>query len=71
MAEIINDSELTNVTGGAYSGPCFYYTIQKGDCLSALAVKFKTTQAILMELNPSIKNPDVIYAGAKLLVPAN
>ena len=69
MAEIINENELTNVTGGAYSGPCYYYTIQKGDCLSVIAQKYNTTIAILMELNPQIINPDKIYAGKTMLVP--
>lgn len=68
MAEL-NIKDLENVSGGAYTGPCFRYTIQRGDCLSVLAQRFHTTQAILMELNPQIKNPDLIYAGNVLLVP--
>ena len=67
MAEIINESELLNV-GGGYTGQCFVYVIQKGDCLSVLAQRYGTTVATLCELN-NIKNPDLIYAGNKLLVP--
>ena len=69
MAEIINESELLNV-GGGYSGQCFVYVIQKGDCLSVLAQRYGTTVATLCELN-NIKNPDLIYEGNKLLVPYN
>lgn len=45
-------------------------TIARGDTLSALAKKYHTTVANLMKLNPSIKNPNLIYAGNKLNVPA-
>ena len=67
MAEIINESELLNV-GGGYSGQCFVYVIQKGDCLSVLAQRYGTTVATLCELN-NIKNPNLIYDGHKLLIP--
>ena len=66
MAEIINESELLNV-GGGYSGQCFVYVIQKGDCLSVLAQRFGTTVKTLCELN-SIKNPNLIYPGEKVRV---
>ncbi|MDO5444289.1 MAG: LysM domain-containing protein [Eubacteriales bacterium] len=66
----LNELELTNVSGGQYNGPVFRYTINWGDTLSGIAVKYKTTVAVLMELNPNeIKNPDKIYAGHTILVP--
>ena len=68
MAEIINDSERQNVNGGAYTGPCFVYVIEKGDCLSVIAQRYHTTVKVLCELN-NISNPNLIYAGNKLLVP--
>ena len=58
----MNEIELENVTGGAAYGNN-YYTIKSGDTLSGIAVKYKTTIAKLMALNPRITNPDVIYAG--------
>ena len=64
----LNENELTNVSGGAYTGPVFVYIIQKGDCLSVLAQRYGTTVQTLCELN-NIKNPDLIYAGNKLLIP--
>lgn len=45
-------------------------TIARGDTLSGLAKRYHTTVANLMKLNPSIKNPNLIYAGHKLNVPA-
>ena len=41
------------------------YTVKKGDTLSALAVKFGTTVAKLVELN-NIDNPDLIIIGQVL-----
>jgi nucleoid-associated protein YgaU len=46
------------------------YTIKAGDTLSALARKFGTTVSELMRLNPQIKDPNLIYAGKTLKVPA-
>jgi LysM repeat protein len=45
-------------------------TIARGDTLSGLAKKYHTTVAELLKLNPQIKNPNLIYAGRKLNVPA-
>ena len=61
MENKIIDTELENVAGGAaYSN---YYTIKRGDTLSALARKFNTTIGALMALNPHIKNANLIYEG--------
>ena len=46
------------------------YTIKKGDTLSAIAEREGTTVAALMAVNPSIKDPNKIYAGASLNLPA-
>ncbi len=43
-------------------------TIKKGDTLSCLAIKYNTTVKELVKLN-NIKNPNLIYAGEKLIVP--
>lgn len=42
------------------------YKIKKGDTLSALALKHKTTVSKLMKLNPTIKNPNQIYVGQNI-----
>ncbi|WP_179395827.1 muramidase family protein [Lacticaseibacillus absianus] len=41
------------------------YTVQRGDTLSAIARKFKTTVAALVKAN-NIKNPSYIYVGEQL-----
>lgn len=42
------------------------YTIAKGDTLSSLAARNNTSVQNLMNLNPNIKNPNMIYAGSNL-----
>ena len=66
--QALNENELRNVSGGVYQGTCFVYIIKKGDCLSVIAQRYGTTVKTLCELN-NISNPDLIYAGHKLLVP--
>lgn len=69
--QALNENEVKEVAGGAnavYSGPCFVYVIKQGDCLSVLAKRYGTTVSVLTALN-NIPNPDLIYAGNKLLIP--
>ena len=44
------------------------YTVQAGDSLGAIALRFNTTVATLISLN-SIVNPDLVYVGQTLIVP--
>lgn len=44
-----------------------YYTVKRGDTLSEIAVKYKTTVKKLADLN-NIKNVNLIYTGQKLLI---
>lgn len=43
------------------------YTVKKGDTLTAIAAKYKTTVAKIVKDN-NIKNPDLIFAGQKLKI---
>ena len=45
-----------------------YYKVKKGDTLTAIAKKYKTTVKALAKLNPDIKNINVIYVGQKVRV---
>ena len=65
----LNENDLQEVSGGsAYTGACFVYVIKQGDCLSVIAQKYRTTVATLCQIN-NISNPNLIYAGHKLLIP--
>lgn len=67
---MIDEEKLARVNGGVYQGACFVYVIEKGDTLPGIAERFGTTVKLLCELN-NINNPNLIYAGNKLLVPYN
>ena len=45
------------------------YIVQKGDILSRLAVDFNTSTKTLIAMN-NLSNPDVLYVGQELRVPA-
>ena len=47
----------------------YLYEIQPGDTLSEIAAENNTSVEHLMELNPQISNPDLIYAGNNLILP--
>lgn len=47
----------------------FEYVIQRGDTLSEIARKFNTSITAIMDLNPKIKDPNLIYAGDILKIP--
>ena len=42
------------------------YIVKRGDTLSGIAKKYKTTVAELCKINPEIKNPNLIYVGQKI-----
>lgn len=50
------------------SGKTWTYYIKRGDTLSAIAKRYNTTVEELCRLN-NISNPNLIYAGAALLIP--
>ena len=51
-------------------GATMPYTVQPGDTLSLIAGRFGTTVANLLRLNPSITDPNRIFVGQQILVPA-
>ena len=52
---------------GSTGGGARYYTIQPGDTLSGIALKFGTTVSALARLN-GISDPDKIYAGNRIRI---
>ena len=71
MAErirLMDEQEMEQVSGGAYTGSVFVYTVQEGDRLSVLAQRFGTSVSVIADLN-AIKSSKSIYTGIKLLIP--
>ena len=70
VVESASSSTVAPYAGAAAStGSSEIYIVQKGDMLSQLAVDFDTTTATLVEMN-GLSNPDVLYVGQELAVPA-
>lgn len=65
------DSEMTGaastVTAAGSDGET-WHTVVKGECLWTIAAHYGVTVAELVEWNPQIKNPNLIYAGQKVRV---
>lgn len=45
-----------------------YYTVKKGDTLSGIAAQHGLNLMKIIQLNPQIKNPNLIYVGDKVRV---
>ena len=67
--EALANEMLEKVSGGAYNGAVFMYTLQPGDKLSVLAHRFGTTVRILQELNKLTDDPDQLRPGRTLMIP--
>ena len=67
--EALADDMLEKVSGGAYNGAVFMYTLQPGDKLSVLAHRFGTTVRILQALNNLTDDPDQLRPGRTLMIP--
>ncbi len=65
FADAVNTNVSKNNTNQAQS-----YTVQAGDYLSAIAAKYNTTYVRLFDANSQISNPDLIYPGQVLTIPA-
>jgi peptidoglycan endopeptidase LytE len=61
-------SNTFTVSGGSTSTQT--YSVQSGDMLRSIAAKFNTSVAAILIANPSITNPNLIYVGQKLTIPA-
>lgn len=46
------------------------YTVRRGDTLIRIASRFGVTLNAILRANPQIKNPDRIYAGQRINIPA-
>lgn len=61
-------SASSSASGGSSVSAETAYTVVSGDTLSAIANKYGMTLAGLLELNPKIKNPNLIHPGDVITV---
>ena len=61
--------QLPENTNKPATGGTTTITIQRGETLSRIAIEYNTTVSRLVELN-NISNPNLIFAGASLIVPS-
>ena len=71
--ENVTGNTTENVTesvteSGENSASEVWHTVIKGECLWGIAVDYGVPLAKLIELNPQIKNPNLIYVGQKVRV---
>lgn len=69
-------AEYTDYISAGYCSPAqvgmmdsYLYQIQPGDTLSEIAAANNTSIANIMELNPQISDPNMIFAGHNLIIP--
>ncbi len=62
---------LALLTAAAMSVPAFAasHTVQSGDTMWKLAVRYKVGTSEIIQANPQVKNPDLIYPGDVLTIP--
>jgi peptidoglycan endopeptidase LytE len=56
--------------GQSPSATSFTYVVQSGDRLSTIALKFHVTQQAILDANPTLTDPDKIFVGQQLVIPA-
>jgi LysM repeat protein len=61
----------TNISDIHVVSDTMSYEIQSGDTLSEIAAAHHTSIEHLMELNPDISDPNMIYAGHNIVIPTN
>ena len=45
------------------------YTVKSGDTLYAISIKYKVTVKAILAANPSIKDPNLLKIGQKIVIP--
>lgn len=66
--EYYNDQLEGEQARNGKDGSAQIHRVVKGDCLWAIAAKYGTTVERLMQLNPTIKNPNLIRVGQEVRV---
>jgi LysM repeat protein len=71
IASTEDHEQLQQVSNVFESEGSSIYEIQAGDTLSEIALANDTSVSEIMEINPTIQDPDLIYAGNEIYLPNN
>ncbi len=64
----VSQVSATDSTGTTTTADSIVHTVKSGDTLWGIANLYGTTVAEILVLNPSIKNPNLIYVGDEVVV---
>jgi LysM repeat protein len=72
IAQTGNSRSIQAPAGRHIGGPTdvVVYIVRRGDTLSAIAYRYQTTVRFLLAINPQIRNPNRLWVGQRILVPA-
>lgn len=65
----VTNSSISTFPDSSFSS--IIYTVKRGDTLSAIALKYKTTVSSIVAQNSFIVNPNLIYPGQKISISSN
>ena len=68
MLKLLKYNEDNTYVGSQDDGIYIYYTVKKGDTLSGIAYSHNMTLKQIIDLNPQIPNPNLIYPGQKICI---
>ena len=68
LTAVAVNSGGTAADGGAAASQGEWYTVVKGDTLWGLSLRYGVPLSRLIELNPEIRNPNLIYVGQRVRI---
>ena len=69
LREIVGETGGTGNTGSSSAGSgAAYHTVTAGETLWSISLRYGTTVEALVNLNPQLKNPNLIYPGEQVRV---
>jgi LysM repeat protein len=63
-------TQTTQSSGAATQATSGAYTVQRGDTVGSIALKFGITTSALLAVNPGITNPDMLTVGQEIKLPS-
>ena len=70
--QALDDNDLEGVSGGGglltETVTQTFYVVEKGDTLGQIAANLGIKMADILKMNPSIKNPNKIEVGQRILI---